>query len=90
MGGAIPGFFGLHIGFVKTNWVCLYRKLIYEGFIFGFRGLVSAMGGRFGQGSPQGFGAADVSAGDCGIFEFLQAVAAAGDGGIGADVHGAG
>ena len=48
------------------------------------------MGGGSGRGASQGFGAAGVSAGHFAISGLLQAVAAAGDGGVGPDVHGTG
>ena len=48
------------------------------------------MGRGSGPGSAQGFGTAGLSLGHSGISEFLQTVAAAGNGGVGPDVHGAG
>ena len=48
------------------------------------------MGRGSGPGSAQGFGAAGLSLGHSGISPFLQAIPAAGDGGVGPEVHGAG
>lgn len=48
------------------------------------------MGGGSGPNPAQGYGAAGVSAGHCAISGFLQAVAAAGNGGLGTAVHGTG
>lgn len=64
--------------------------LLYGSFITISRRLVPALGGGSGPGSAQGFGAAGLSLGHRGISEFLQTVAAAGNGGIGPKIHGAG
>src|SRR5208283_220845 len=50
--------------------------------------MVPALGGGVEPRAAQGFGAAGLSFGDPGVSDFLQTVAAAGDGGVGPTVHG--
>jgi len=81
---------GLYIGPAKDKLGLSFHKLIYEGFNGSDWRLVSGLGGGAYPCPAQGVGSADVSAGHRGIPDFLQAVAAAGHGGLGPEFHGGG
>ena len=86
----VSSIFWLHNRLAKDKVGLSLANLLYGRFIVNFRSLVPAMGGGSGQDPSQGVGAAGVSAGHFAISGLLQAVAAAGHGGIGPGIYGAG